>query len=425
VVVDTGSRDRTAEIAAAAGARVLHEPWQDDFAAPRNRAACEATGDFLLILDADERLAPGAGARLRAEVEAARFDLGFLRLHNAAALGAAPEAVLAGAARSGRPVWVPRLVRRTPDLEWRGVIHETVAEWWIRRGSAGARLDADIVHLGAVPSIQEAREKRARNLRLLQRRVALDPQDVVAFGYLALELHELGRFRDSAAAAERGWSSVLRCPPERQLRRLAVARALCALGDNDPVRALETLQVVRDREGPHPDYAFLAACAEELLGGALEPADPARRVRLEAAVRGQLAALELLREDAEQVLVADTGTVFLRLGTALLLLGRASEAIAAFEQAGAAGVREEARWGVAEARIVAGDAAAALGIVEGGLTERPDGWLVAALAAQALGAGGDARTLVRAARARQQRGFSSPHRRKRLNDLEEALRAAP
>jgi tetratricopeptide (TPR) repeat protein len=51
VLVDTGSTDRTREIARAAGARVLRRPWRDDFAWARNEALRVATGDWILFLD--------------------------------------------------------------------------------------------------------------------------------------------------------------------------------------------------------------------------------------------------------------------------------------------------------------------------------------------------------------------------------------
>ena len=58
VLVDTGSIDRTVEIAQAAGARVFHETWQDDFSLARNACLARATGDWILSLDADETIAP-------------------------------------------------------------------------------------------------------------------------------------------------------------------------------------------------------------------------------------------------------------------------------------------------------------------------------------------------------------------------------
>lgn len=58
IVVDTGSRDRTKKLAHTFGARVFDYRWQDDFAAARNFARMQATGQWILRLDADEALAP-------------------------------------------------------------------------------------------------------------------------------------------------------------------------------------------------------------------------------------------------------------------------------------------------------------------------------------------------------------------------------
>ena len=56
VVVDTGSTDRTVEIAEANGAEVHHFPWNGSFADARNESLKYATGDWILILDADGKL---------------------------------------------------------------------------------------------------------------------------------------------------------------------------------------------------------------------------------------------------------------------------------------------------------------------------------------------------------------------------------
>jgi GT2 family glycosyltransferase len=66
VVIDTGSHDRTAEIARSFGAKVFDFPWVDDFGAARNEALARATGDFAFWLDADDVLDPPQREKLRA-----------------------------------------------------------------------------------------------------------------------------------------------------------------------------------------------------------------------------------------------------------------------------------------------------------------------------------------------------------------------
>lgn len=54
IIVDTGSTDNSIAIAKSFGATVLHDPWQDDFARPRNIGIAQARCDYILIMDPDE-----------------------------------------------------------------------------------------------------------------------------------------------------------------------------------------------------------------------------------------------------------------------------------------------------------------------------------------------------------------------------------
>ena len=58
IVVDTGSTDRTAQIAQEMGAKLFRFDWIDDFAAAKNHAIRQAGGDWIVFLDADEYLSP-------------------------------------------------------------------------------------------------------------------------------------------------------------------------------------------------------------------------------------------------------------------------------------------------------------------------------------------------------------------------------
>ncbi len=70
IVVDTGSADRTADVATVFGARVFTYTWNDDFSAARNFSLEQATGDWVLIIDADEMIASKDHASLKQQIAA-------------------------------------------------------------------------------------------------------------------------------------------------------------------------------------------------------------------------------------------------------------------------------------------------------------------------------------------------------------------
>jgi len=63
VVVDSGSEDGTCAVASSCGARVLHHPFES-YSRQKQWACDQASGDWILILDADEKVDPGMGARI-------------------------------------------------------------------------------------------------------------------------------------------------------------------------------------------------------------------------------------------------------------------------------------------------------------------------------------------------------------------------
>ncbi|MGQ9864864.1 MAG: glycosyltransferase [Pseudanabaenaceae cyanobacterium] len=110
IVVDTGSTDNTVAIAQGFGAQVYTFTWGDDFAAARNAALVQATGDWVLVVDADEELVVvNPGWR---EVLAPMT----------------PKVLALSREEVGLPNWVggfhPRLFRRLPGVHYEGRYHE-------------------------------------------------------------------------------------------------------------------------------------------------------------------------------------------------------------------------------------------------------------------------------------------------------------
>jgi tetratricopeptide (TPR) repeat protein len=149
ILVDTGSRDGTAELARSLGARVFSFRWRRDFAAARNASLERAAGDWILILDCDERLDPASRGLLRQAAASGCHDGYLVHLVN---LPACTERWLA-----------LRLFRNRPGVRYQGRIHEQLRF----TGSAGA-CDATIHHLGHQPEVIAMRDKRARNRELVE-----------------------------------------------------------------------------------------------------------------------------------------------------------------------------------------------------------------------------------------------------------------
>ena len=111
IVVDTGSRDATPDIVRRRGGRLLHRAWDDDFAAPRNMALDAATGDWILYIDADERLIVPASLSLRDELTPR--DLAGMLVNFRPKLNYTEYLEI-------------RLFRNDPRIRFSGVIHERI-----------------------------------------------------------------------------------------------------------------------------------------------------------------------------------------------------------------------------------------------------------------------------------------------------------
>lgn len=189
VVVDTGSVDDTAAIAESFGATVLHRRWDDDFSAARNFGLDHVTGDWVLYIDADERLAPTS----RAQVDAQLADPDGRHIAMRLRLQARTDFTVA---------WEYRLWRNRPDIRFEGVIHEMVVPS-IRRiseleGFTVGEADLLLLHEGYEGDLTR---KHLRNLPMLERQVQNDPFRTYLWDEIGRAHHGLG----DVVAAKAAW----------------------------------------------------------------------------------------------------------------------------------------------------------------------------------------------------------------------------
>lgn len=184
IIVDTGSKDQTVQIAGTFGAKTVSCQWQDDFSIPRNISLEHATGDWIFILDADEWLGPESKRQIESLIR--KKDIpGYrvlIQLH---------------------PDWTEmksvRLFRNLPDLRFRGVFHEMLTFSEEQR----YRIRMSDITIHHEPWTEEKeRNKLPRNESMLQKHLTEFPRDIYQILDLARIKIKVKKLHESRALLE-------------------------------------------------------------------------------------------------------------------------------------------------------------------------------------------------------------------------------
>ncbi len=164
IVVDTGSTDRTKEIANEFGVTLIESSWPDSFADARNESLSHATGDWIFWLDADDVLPLASGEIvLQAALNATPDITGFV----------VPVQFVEEGPNAGTKVDHVKLIRNFPGIRFEGRIHEQILPSIREHGGEIVRLNAVVLHAGYDTSVKGQANKRVRDWHLLN----LDLQD--------------------------------------------------------------------------------------------------------------------------------------------------------------------------------------------------------------------------------------------------------
>ncbi len=182
IVVDTGSTDRTVEIAEEMGAKVYHFNWIDDFSAAKNFAVEQASGNWIAFLDADEYFSEEDTKKilpLLAQLEEERRKLMIPLMVRSSLANLDEEGKTTSIATQAR------LFSNVKSLRYAGSIHETLMIGGTKAPSAFEARDVlTIYHTGYSDTVYKETRKLERNIEILKKEVNKDPENYEAWAYL-------------------------------------------------------------------------------------------------------------------------------------------------------------------------------------------------------------------------------------------------
>lgn len=348
VILDTGSTDRTVEIAKAVGARVEYFEWCNDFAAARNEALKYAQGKWVLVLDADEVLTPAIVPEIKRAIKS--DALGDSSASRYVAINLIRKEV--GASQSPYSL-LSRLFRNHPEIRFSHPYHAMVddsvqallqrePQWQVVSIPAVA-----ILHYGYQPEAIASLDKYNRARTAMEGFLSSHPNDPYTCNKLGALYAQTGRLREGIELLKRGLSSPQANAPILYELHYHLGNAYTR--SQNPQLAAMHYQAAIDQPilaqlklGAYNNSGNLRLSAGDLMGAktAYEMAlkiDPGFAAghnnlgmtlkalgQMEAAIASYQKAIQLHPEYAD---------AYQNLGVALLKIGRVPESLSAFKRA--------------------------------------------------------------------------------------------
>ncbi len=250
VVVDTGSTDRTVEIAQSFGAVIGHFSWCDDFSAARNESLKLASGEWIMWLDADDILPTQYHDEIR-QLLSDNYQKSYFFL-------------LDDQGYENVSCLQMRLFPNLPGIGFEMPIHEQMTPALARLGLEMIATEIRVVHTGyTTPEVVD--EKKERYLRIMEDWLRTHPDDYIVRSHVALTYFSTDRL-DEALEAYR--HIVYHSPCLTDSNYVVYTTALLFLGRTyiKLQQYDKALEYVRKAEEVDPDYILVKISLAEVNG---------------------------------------------------------------------------------------------------------------------------------------------------------------
>lgn len=249
VVTDTGSADRTREIAEKYADKVADFEWINDFSAAKNFCASQASNNWILSLDCDEYVESVDLRILRVLLQQKPKQVGVIRMKNIQ---------LRENGELGYSVGnLPRLYNRNYYTFEKPIHEQIVSKKNDSEVLEGFLMPMEVIHHGYAISGEEMINKQERNLEILYAGIKQEPDNPYYYFQAGCSLQVLKRYEEAAMMYEKGWA--LNPPSERNYvveLVMSLANVYVELGRNE-----EALQLMEQNAATFPtaNYCFTHA----------------------------------------------------------------------------------------------------------------------------------------------------------------------
>lgn len=272
LVVDTGSTDDTKDLARRAGATVFDFAGEFDFSKARNLSLLKASGDWILVLDADERLTSQDWQNLKQAIREGQSDCLDLEQINysfeLAVAGSRPN-TFGARGFTDYPVytssWLTRAFKNGCGYAFSGVVHEHLSQNGLIVD--GPRVSVQLHHHGQALKPQLMAHKKNLYLKLGRRKAELEPHVAKNWHELGVAEYETG----DLAAAQKSLEQALSLAPDNENTRLVLGTVLQHRGFLD--KALVQFNAILAKSPKHPVVHSALGCCHFKKG------DAARAIR--------------------------------------------------------------------------------------------------------------------------------------------------
>jgi len=284
IVVDTGSTDKTKEIATSMGAKLYEYKWENDFAAARNFAKKQATSDWVLQLDADEYFMNDEASLIKEEIQKTTKSALMIQITNLVAQN-----------NIGNAHSYARLFKNIPELAYYYRIHEQVME--NDRPVVADHSSLRIIHTGYTDETIKKKNKRVRNMKILEAELKNNPKDSFMLFNMANEYTSLGKH-------EKALEYLKKAHKYSEGKGVAFAivnniiKVLSSLKQDD-----DALKVCKEAQQVYPDYTDLFYLEAEILE---------RNGRIQEARKSYEACLKLGEANKRYLTIKGIGTIYPR-----------------------------------------------------------------------------------------------------------------